>query len=384
MCESIAMAVRRVNSVCIVLVITALAVASSARAAPLFRVTDLGDLSVGSGYTQAYDVNNLGQVVGYVRDRGGLSHPFIWQNGTMFELDRALVGEAVAISDGGRIVGALTGNIRKPAYWDWDSGTEAVNGAAILNAPMDFFDVNASGRIVGSFLRQSGSGTPTLYEAVYWDAGQFSFLGYLPSSPSTRSSFAYAINESGLITGWSRVGDQAIHAFRWESGVLADLGDLPGGIENSSGLAINRDGDIAGYGTVSGDTNHAVLWRVGEQVRDLGVLGGPSSLARGINKWDWVVGDSDGRAFLWLEPEGMLDLALLIDPADPLAGLVDFRIAHAVNDVGQIVVYGGLAGDREFSARSFLLTPVPVSSPGTLALIAFGVAVLGLSKARQT
>lgn len=48
-------------------------------------MTDLG--SFGGSWTEAMGINNSGQVVGYSNTSDGASNPFIWENGTMYDLN---------------------------------------------------------------------------------------------------------------------------------------------------------------------------------------------------------------------------------------------------------------------------------------------------------
>ena len=76
------------------------------------------------------------------------------------------------------------------------------------------------------------------------------------------------------------------HAFKWQKGVLNDLGALPGGIGNNSSQAfwIDDRGQTVGLstnGTVEPLTGHlvlhAVLWSDREKIKDLGTFGGHDS-----------------------------------------------------------------------------------------------------------
>lgn len=108
-------------------------------------------------------------------------------------------------------------------------------------------------------------------------------------------------------------------AFKWQGGVLTNLGTLPGGY-NSFAASVNSRGDVVGTAE-NGKTDllqgfpesHPVLWKQGVAL-DLGTFGGSNGLAFAINNNDEVVGfaqnktpDSFGyfgfanqsRAFLW-------------------------------------------------------------------------------------
>jgi len=144
------------------------------------------------------------------------------------------------------------------------------------------------------------------------------------------------------------------HAFRWQDGVLTDLGTLPGG--NFSGAnAINARGWIAGFSTngeidpvTGGQAGHAVLWK-DDGINDLGTLGtGVESAGNYINNSGEIVGVStvdttvDPFAFIGLGPfsspthafiwkDGVMrDLGTLGGPDSFIAGLCDDQRAELV------------------------------------------------------
>jgi len=145
------------------------------------------------------------------------------------------------------------------------------------------------------------------------------------------------------------------HAFRWQDGVLTDLGTLQGADIHSFAFAswINDHGWVAGFSTIGGidalsgfPATHAVLWRNG-QIVDLGTLGEDFSQANALNNHGQAVGFSlnglpdpfpifgnptQNRAFLW--QNGMMqDLGTLCESAG-VCGL-DAN-AFAINESGQV------------------------------------------------
>lgn len=112
-----------------------------------------------------------------------------------------------------------------------------------------------------------------------------------------------AVNTFGESVGFLEAHPGFPHAmWKGPSGVMIDLGTLPGG-SRSSAVAIDDLGTIAGQSETASGAFHAVRWRHGI-IEDLGVLpGGDFSVASAIDG-STVLGEStarDGRlhAFRW-------------------------------------------------------------------------------------
>ena len=129
---------------------------------------------------------------------------------------------------------------------------------------------------------------------------------------------------------------QTAHGFEW-IGQLHDLGTLGG--PNSIAIGINDRGSIVGWSQVSLDPGpfgfpnlHAAIWKNGK-ITDMGSFGGPISLALSVNNQDVAVGQSMlpaffPHAFAW-QGGSLTDLGTL--PGDFASG------ANGINSAGQIV-----------------------------------------------
>lgn len=175
------------------------------------------------------------------------------------------------------------------------------------------------------------------WHAFRWDAGLMVDLGvpgdYLVSS-------ATALNSKGRITGYANGEYQSQYAYLWENGDWTYLGTLPGeGLDYSVATDINDNSQICGYSfTVGpGSGRRAWIWENGIMT-DLGTLGGERGSASAISELGQVVGYSQVydpedyviHAFVW-ENESVTDL-----------GVVPGEVNSAANDInenGQVVGY---------------------------------------------
>jgi probable HAF family extracellular repeat protein len=169
---------------------------------------------------------------------------------------------------------------------------------------------------------------------------------YLDGDNGVNGAPNEVLNSRGVVAGWADISTPdpnapdfcfnsdcfISHAFRWDKGVLTDLGVLPGG-------GSSQARHISGSGLIIGQSQHgvidplvaglpefrAVLWREG-RIIDLGTLGGNDSAAFAVNNRSQVVGAALNdipdpfsflatqiRAFLW-QNGAMHDLGTLGGP----------------------------------------------------------------------
>ncbi len=211
-------------------------------------------------------MNNRGQVVGWSEtapfDPGGAwnQHGFLWEDGVMTDLGSLGVwSEAWGINERGQIVGYTDSPIGAQACL-WENGS--VYPLGFLGPPgwSIAVAVNNAGTVVGWSTTDAGP-----QHAYRWSDGSMEDLGALGGGYP--QSLAKAINDRGMIVGVSvplpSAGDFVGRATMWKPGAVAgqaiDLGTLPGG-KYSSAFAVNNRGVIAGWSDTGTGEFHAVLW----------------------------------------------------------------------------------------------------------------------------
>lgn len=208
--------------------------------------------------------------------------------------------------------------------------------------------------------------------AAEWRHGVLHDLGALADGVS---SAAIAVNANGLIDGVSENGEidpltgfPKIFAVVWKNGKIINLGSF-GGNQSATGGVVSNNGYVVGgalndvldplandfslnFMFVPAATQcHAFLWRGDSGLQDLGTLGGPESIAGGVNERGQVSGQSYTNSivnsvtglptldpFLW-ENGRMTDIG-------SLGG--NFGLANWMNSSGQVVGVSDLEGDLTF------------------------------------
>ncbi|NWG02087.1 MAG: DUF3466 family protein [Syntrophaceae bacterium] len=214
---------------------------------------DLGTISSDPrAQSWANSINDYGQVVGsantiYV---GSNFHAYLYSNGVMEDIDR--IGpdqgqsEALVINNHGIVLG----NEKDAGIFLYSSGV-----MWRLNIFGDALDMNDQGEFVGW-----GSWGPGLQGAFLYSKGEITVLGGLSDSKNTKP---LAINEKSQIVGQSDIGyvkrpwgyRRVDHAFLFDQGVMTDLNTLIDanlGWELMYATDINARGQIVGYGVRDG------------------------------------------------------------------------------------------------------------------------------------
>lgn len=361
----------------------------AASAAPTYTITPAGTLG-GSNTDDGFIIsglNNSGQIAGYSYTSNGVTHAYVSSGGKITDLNPqgATTSRANGINDAGTVVGEVTdhnGNDRATVF---KNGT--VTDLGTLGGTSSYaYGINNAGTVVGSaFL--AGQST---FHAYITQNGKLVDIGSLIGAAGY--SEAYAINEQGLVVGYSATADGGQHAFSYLNGTMKDLG-TPDGTAYSEAQAVNGSGTIVGYAYTSDFAGAHSFMYVNGQLVDLGTMGATKSFAYDINDAGDVVGEletddangnrTDRSAFLYSGGK-TVDLNSLIDPASGW----DLQWAGGINNNGQISALGCNASGY---CEDLLLTRVPdagnpggsVPEPEAFTAGIAGLALFGMLRRRR-
>ena len=318
---------------------------ATAQAGAGYSVTDLGTL--GGNYSSARAISANGLVTGIASDASGADQAFVYALGHMQALSDQ--GASQAGGNGVNASGEVAAFDQEPTSGRalrYENGRMRYLGD-LGGGTATAFAINAHGNVVGSARTADGHDEPFLYNNK-----AMIDLGTLGGHDQGQWNAAFGVNAHRAVTGTSWAADGRYYAFLWKDGSMQSLGTLGGSW--SEGSAINDYGQITGVAYLPGDGEaHAFLWK-NNRMKDLGRLANSGfSWGFGINNQGVVVGMNQDSAYV--------DRAVIVNggPMQDLNGLIDagsgwqLDIAYGINDAGQIVGEGTIAGQT----HAFLLTP---------------------------
>ncbi len=228
------------------------------------------------------------------------------------------------------------------------NGTTTVTNLPSLGGSSLFaYGLNASGQITGYSYISGDQG----YDAFIYGGGNPTDLGTLGGP----TSIGYSINDLGQVAGQADLPDYSYHAVVSAAGSLVDLGTLGGSF--SSATAINAAGQVVGSSTLSNDVVTSAFLYTNGTMTNLGTLGGDYSSAAAINRAGIIVGLStvaNGNFHAFIYTNGTMgDLGTLGD---------DYSSALAINDAG--VIAGESSTNNE--THGFVVSGGVMTDIGTL------------------
>ena len=245
-------------------------------------VEELGLQSLGGAYTAASSINESGQIAGYssyyVSGGSSLDHPVIWENGIIRDLlpSGYTMGRAVDINENGQVAGWLTGPAGGFTLFVW-SATTGMRFLPTLPGEIQngVFAINDAGVVVG----WSGRA------AVMWENGVLRVI----RNDSTLWHAATDINNSGEVVGYSEpeINSSPQTAWKWSAASGAQpLPTLDGNFGVPTG--INDLGQIIGAGFIHEDgvtrplTSGSIVMTSASDVSEAGHVVGNAADGRGL------------------------------------------------------------------------------------------------------
>jgi len=317
--------------------------AASASGAPTYRIKDLG-VGPGGYSSQGLAINDNNVVVGWIQtERYGPHYAAIFQPDAIVNLGQVAGDSGYSSSP-------------KAFIYDSASGMQPLGTLDPAHPYSVASGISDNGTVVGQ--SKNAAGVP---HAFVWTAKR----GMMDPAPGEAGwADASAINSRGQWVGHQDRTDATIGVLVNGKRKVTNLGYLDASAPYSYGKGLNEVGQVAGY---SADpvtfASRAFVWDRATGMTDIGILpGGFYSNGLAVNNAGQVVGIADkpgGRStvngpFYYDKQTGIVDLATLVDPADPLYGQVEFDAAQDINNNG-VIVANGIRNDKY---HAYLLIPV--------------------------
>jgi probable HAF family extracellular repeat protein len=226
--------------------------------------------------------------------------------------------------------------------------------------------INYNGDVAGTSGKCIGSANEALHAVLWRNGGTPIDLGNLGGTTNHHPQF---INNLGQVVGYSNLpGDQTNHAFLWD-GVMRDLGTLPGDF-SSGGEAINDAGLVGGFSCHRTGRCRAFLWQ-NDVMTDLNPLLIPGSTlflvdVNSINSAGELVGDAidlrtrEQHAYLAIPVQG--EVANDVTSAESV-GTLDPALSGSTRQILEQRLGGGR---YRIPGPQATLSPTTLTFPSTL------------------
>lgn len=244
-------------------------------------------IQINSGLGETRDINDSGQVVGWlgIQDPGTSSpypRAFIFDNGNLTFLDKNT--EAYAINNRGQVVGKmniLSTPVPEHAFL-YSEGVTTDLGALPGTRTSMATDINDAGQVVGW---SQGTGQNPLVHAFLYSGGTMTNIGTIAGTHTE----ATAINDLGDVVGfyYPNANSTLVRGFLYRNGVMQDLGSLPGDTFIYP-YDINNAGQVVGISHKLGVSSRPFLYSDGQMI-DLSQYQARGPRATAINNYGQIL-----------------------------------------------------------------------------------------------
>jgi probable HAF family extracellular repeat protein len=220
---------------------------------------------LGTDYSEAFKINDRGDVVGQIIDAVGFAHGFLLSGGVVTTIDFPGASDtyALGINESGTVVGYwdlvdANGNVLAYHGFIWNDGVIAQFDFP-GSVDTSLFGINARGDLVGGW--DSGVSSPNEHGFVCPKTGQcFSF-----DVPVTGATVTQAddINAHGQIAGGYIDANGVLHGFLMAGARFTSI-DFPGATATIA-FGINSAGQIVGRYAAADGSNHGFLAQPGNK-----------------------------------------------------------------------------------------------------------------------
>lgn len=325
-------------------------------------------------YSGASSINDRGEIVGFSSPHVGYNdHPgaCLWDADGVHDLGFRLNSSRYDAINNNREV------INLDHYWK-DGQLVSLptlnSGAGAGNA---YVGLNNVGQIAGASYYYDAT---WFMHATLWNSGVIQDLGTLPGDTT---ALANDVNDLGLAVGSSRASSTSgssglSRAFLWDGSVMNGIGNLPG-FNESTAVAINNSNQIVGYSYNSGINSgnvmkRAFLWQDGQMIDFLGMPG--------YNSYVYDITDT-GKILGYAQlPFGSPELPFVWENGNItwLEGLVASDVyVSGINNAGYVV---GQVMDSTRMYHAAIWEPVP--EPASIIALAGGLFSLAAAYRKRT
>lgn len=307
--------------------------------------------TLGGTSSTVNDINEQGQLVGQSAssDDEGRLHAFLWTpaEGLLDLGSPGYKSEAFAVNELGQVVGAIEDAEGRSRAFSWTADGGMIELDLLGAQSASAFNVDNNGRVIGQLVFDDIC--QRFVHIFSWSAEEGMIdRGDIEGGDHTVIT---ASTDSGQIVGHSVLNDGSVRAFFFTAdGVTIDLGTLGGLTSHATDVSVS--GQVVGFSDTARGGMRAYSWTLADGMLELGDLGGNYSAAVAVNKAGQVVGtslDGDGlkRAFVWNVQSGMVDLNDVV-----VAGRQNGLILEEASEIGadgSIVAYGRFPGSSQLT-----------------------------------